>query len=137
MTRRAPYACNMGGDKAKGGLRGALRRMTLDESELDAAELRDDVDEMGATPLSNCADRERVTIGGQIKSVTLTPVGGVPALEAEVFDGDNSVTLLFLGRRSVGGIEPGRVVVAEGRLSRNDGRNVIVNPRYDLMPAGR
>jgi hypothetical protein len=126
----------MGGEHGN-ALKRAFRRITANESELDAEELREDVDELGVTPVSRCGDRDRVTVGGQIRSVTLTPVDGVPALEAEVFDGEATVTLVFLGRRSVGGIEPGRVVTAEGRISRLEGRCVIVNPRYDLQPAGR
>jgi hypothetical protein len=117
-----------------GALRRAFHRITAHEQELDAEELRDDVDELGVTPVAACADRARVTVGGQVRSVTLKPVGGVPALEAEIFDGDDAVTLVFLGRRSVGGVEPGRVMVAEGRISRIDGQSFMVNPRYELRP---
>lgn len=123
-------------DERSGPLRRALRRMTTAEEELHAEELRDDVArDLHSTPIEDCGDRDHVTIGGQIRSVTLRPVGGVPALEAELFDGSGSVTLVFLGRRQVGGIEPGRVVVAEGRLRRDEGRCLMFNPRYDLRPA--
>ena len=115
----------------------ALRRITANEEELDAEALHGDVvDEFGATPVGECGDRSLVCVAGQIKAVTLKPVGGVPALEAEVYDGEDTVTLVFLGRRSIVGIEPGRVLVARGRIRHDEGRALIFNPKYDLRPAG-
>jgi hypothetical protein len=125
------------GGKDTGVLRRAIRKITASEEELDAEELREDVvDELGGTPVADCADREPVCVAGQIRAVTLRPVGGVPALEAELFDGEDTVSLVFLGRRNIPGVEPGRTVVANGRIRREDGRAVIYNPRYDLRPAG-
>jgi hypothetical protein len=126
---------NGSGEKS-GALKRALRRITANEEELDAEELREDVDELGGTPVADCNDRALVCVAGQIRSVTLKPVGGAPALAAEVYDGVNSVTLVFLGRRSIVGIEPGRTLVARGRLRREDGRALIFNPKYELRPAG-
>jgi hypothetical protein len=118
-------------------LRRALRKITASEEELDSAELREDVvDELGGTPVAACTDREPVCVAGQIRAVTLRPVGGVPALEAELYDGADTVSLVFLGRRNIPGVEPGRTIVAHGRLRRSDGRALIYNPRYDLRPAG-
>jgi hypothetical protein len=119
----------------RGVFRRALHRITTSDEDLDAEELQEDVvDGLRATPVMHCGDRDRVTVGGQVRSVTLRPVGGAPALEAELFDGSGSVSLVFLGRRQVGGIEPGRVIVAVGRIRREDGRCVMYNPRYDLRP---
>jgi hypothetical protein len=115
----------------------ALRRITAHEAELDAEVLHDDVvEELGGTPVADCQDRTQVCIAGQITAVLLKPVGGAPALEAEVSDGEDTVTLVFLGRRSIAGIEPGRLLVARGRVRREGGRALIFNPKYDLKPAG-
>ncbi len=114
-----------------------MRRITASEEELDAEELREDVvDELGGTPVADCTDREPVCVAGKIRAVTLRPVGGVPALEAELFDGEDTVSLVFLGRRNIAGVEPGRTVVARGRIRREEGRALIYNPRYDMRPAG-
>jgi hypothetical protein len=127
----------MGRGEDTGLLRRAVRRITASEQELDAEELREDVvDELGGTPVASCPEREQACVAGQIRAVTLRPVGGVPALEAEIFDGEDTVSLVFLGRRSIAGVEPGRTIVARGRLRREDGRALIYNPRYDLRPAG-
>ena len=127
----------MGRGSDTGVLRRAIRKITASEEELDSEELREDVvDELGGTPVAACRDREPVCVAGQIRAVKLRPVGGVPALEAEVFDGDDTVSLVFLGRRSIPGVEPGRTLVAHGRIRREEGRAIIYNPRYDLRPAG-
>jgi hypothetical protein len=128
----------MGRDGDGGGvLRRTLRKITASEAELDAEELRGDVvEELGGTPVASCSDREPVCVAGQIRAVTLRPVGGVPALEAELYDGADTVSLVFLGRRNIAGVEPGRTLVAQGRLRREDGRALIYNPRYNLRPSG-
>jgi hypothetical protein len=64
--------------------------------------------------------------------VTLRPRGGAPALEAELYDGSDVIDLVWLGRRRIAGIEPGRLVRAEGLVSVQDGRKVMFNPRYEL-----
>ncbi|WP_226899902.1 OB-fold nucleic acid binding domain-containing protein [Nonomuraea sp. CA-141351] len=66
--------------------------------------------------------------------MTLRPRGGAPALEAELYDGSDVIDLVWLGRRKIAGIEPGRTVKAEGLVSVQDGRKVMFNPRYELRP---
>jgi hypothetical protein len=39
-------------------------------------------------------------------------------------------------RERVPGIEPGRVIVADGRITYQQGGPVIYNPRYELRPVG-
>ena len=42
------------------------------------------------------------------------------------------VTLVWLGRRHIAGIEPGRHLTARGRVAVRDDRKVIYNPYYEL-----
>ena len=44
----------------------------------------------------------------------------------------SSVTLVWLGRRRIPGIEPGRTVTARGRFADVEGKRVIYNPWYEL-----
>ena len=60
--------------------------------------------------------------------------GGPPMLRAEVGGGRDAVTVIWLGRTSIPGIEPGRDVAVEGTLALRNGRKVIYNPRYELSP---
>jgi hypothetical protein len=64
--------------------------------------------------------------------VTLRPRGGVPALEAELYDGSGVITLVWLGRRRIAGIEPGRCLRVEGRVGLHAGQRIMFNPRYEL-----
>ena len=49
-------------------------------------------------------------------------------------DGTEGVQLIWLGRRSIPGIEPGRTLNVRGRVAMRDGQKVIYNPDYDLLP---
>jgi hypothetical protein len=121
----------------QGGLRGFFHRLTTSQADLEAAELRKDLGrEAGATPIASCGERRRFCVVGTLRTVTLRPRGGAPALEAELYDGSDVIDLVWLGRRKIVGIEPGRVVRAEGLVSVQDGRKVMFNPRYELRPAG-
>jgi hypothetical protein len=112
--------------------RRAIDRLTSTSEELDAAELLEESLDLGSTPVQRCASGERVSVSGTIKALTLRPVGGVPALEAELFDGSGTLTLIWLGRRRIPGIDPGRSLSVHGRLTRQSGRAVMFNPAYEL-----
>lgn len=114
-----------------------VERLTSSPEELQAEELQQESEETGCTPIVRCGDRERVTVSGTLRTVTLRPRAGVPALEAELFDGSGALDLVWLGRRAIAGIEPGRRIVAEGRVGMNKGRPVMFNPWYELRPVGR
>ncbi|GAA2155168.1 OB-fold nucleic acid binding domain-containing protein [Kitasatospora kazusensis] len=123
-------------DQPQGRFRRMLSRLTSSAEELQAEELRQDAAESGCTPIASCGDRELVTVAGTLRTVTLRPRAGVPALEAELFDGSEALDVVWLGRRSIIGIEPGRRLIASGRISHARGRRVLFNPRYELRPAG-
>ncbi|RJL34246.1 OB-fold nucleic acid binding domain-containing protein [Bailinhaonella thermotolerans] len=120
----------------RGGLRDFFRRLTTSQDDLEAEELQEDTDRAGATPIAACGGRRRACVAGTLRTVTLRPRGGAPALEAELYDGSDVVELVWLGRRKIAGIEPGRMLTAEGLVSVQDGRKVMFNPRYELRPAG-
>ncbi|MGY2001852.1 OB-fold nucleic acid binding domain-containing protein [Blastococcus sp. SYSU DS1024] len=109
-----------------------LQRLTADDQTIDAQELRAGTATAGCEPVSTCRKGAVVTVTGRLKSVVYTPRETVPTLEAELFDGSGSVTLVWLGRRRIAGIEPGRSLTARGRFAAFDGRQVIYNPWYEL-----
>jgi hypothetical protein len=119
-----------------GRLRRALARLTTSHTELDAEELQQETRDSGATLICDCGDRERVQVTGTLRAVTLRPRAGVPVLEAELWDGSGRLSLAWLGRRRIAGIEPGRTIVAYGRIAMTNGQRTIFNPRYELRPAG-
>lgn len=108
----------------------ALGRLATVDHE--AGELKHDAEKAGCAPISSQTMREYVAIHGVLRSVTLRPVDGVSALEAELYDGSASVTLVWLGRRKIEGIKPGRQLTAHGRLGIRHGERILYNPRYEL-----
>jgi hypothetical protein len=123
------------GASGNGRLRRAVHRFTAQTEELDAEDLQRQAQELGATPVARCADRVPVTVFGTVRSLTIRPRAGVPALEADLYDGSGMVTLVWLGRRTIAGISPGRQLRATGRVSSHEGRRLIYNPRYELIAA--
>lgn len=87
----------------------------------------------GDVSIADAEDRAMVTLRGSVRSLTVRPRGGVPALEAELFDGSGVITIVWLGRRRIAGIDPGRSMRVQGRIGLHDGVRVIYNPRYELM----
>jgi hypothetical protein len=122
--------------QSPGVVRRAVNRLASSAKEHEAAELQKDCVEVGATLISQLPDRERVRVAGTLRTVTLRPRAGVPALVAELYDGSGSISLVWLGRRQIRGIEPGRAIVCFGRVTRDGEKAVLFNPRYELRPAG-
>ena len=123
-------------DKEPGRFRRALSRLTLDEQELHGRELQTEAVSAGATHVAQCSVGAPVCVAGQLRAVVLRPRAGAPTLEAELYDGTGTVTLIWLGRRQIRGIDPGRALVARGRLTKQDGRPTIYNPSYELRASG-
>ena len=118
-------------DRHKSKLRRTLSRWA-NSNDQHARELRQTVRESGLVAIDQAPDRTRVKLSGSLRTVTLRPRGGVPALEAELFDGSGAITLIWLGRRQITGIGPGRQLEVEGRIGVQDGVRVMYNPRYEL-----
>ena len=114
----------------------ALHRLTADEEEIHGEELRAEVEKSGATTVDTCSVGKPVCVAGTLRAVVLRPLAGVPTLEAELYDGTGTVTLVWLGRRRIRGIDPGRSLVVRGRLTRRDGKVTLFNPQYELKAVG-
>ena len=125
----------MGNVDKPGRMKRMIHRLSADTDALVAEELRENCAELGATAIADCANRSYVRIAGSIRTVTLRPRGGVPALEAELYDGSGIVELVWLGRRRIAGVEPGPHMVARGRLTPFAGRQTVFNPLYELLPS--
>src|SRR5215213_1096749 len=118
-----------------GTFRRMLRKLTSDVDELDAENLSGDAERSGAQRAAECACGQEVTVLGRLRSVEYGPQDAAASLEAELFDGTEGVTLVWLGRRRIPGIEPGRTVRAHGRIAVRDGHKVLYNPYYELQPS--
>ena len=117
----------------KSRLRRSISRWA-NSSDQHARDLREQHREQGGSNIAEAPDRELVTLQGMLRTVTLRPRGGVPALEAELYDGSDAITLVWLGRRRINGIAPGRSLRVEGRIGVQEHTRIMFNPRYELLP---
>ncbi len=115
----------------------AVRRLTSSNEALESAQLRRDSARQGAQPVDTCRDRSKVELRGTIASLSVQPVDKTKWLEAELNDGSGAVTLIWMGRRSVPGIQAGAVLRVNGLISCSGKRRVIFNPRYELLALPR
>jgi amino acid transporter len=89
--------------------------------------------EENVTPIGEIEWRKRAHVQGQVTSIKTAPRGGAPLLEVEVWDQTGGVTLHFLGRREIAGLEVGSKLRAEGMVGEEEGVLTILNPSYELL----
>jgi hypothetical protein len=109
-----------------------FRRLCASPEELDAEELQRDAAESGSHRACDVTSGQLVNVTGRLRTVVYTPRTTLPTLEAELYDGSDMVRLVWLGRRRIAGIEPGRSITVRGRIAVRDGRKVLYNPHYEL-----
>jgi DNA/RNA endonuclease YhcR with UshA esterase domain len=114
----------------------ALHGLTASRRELEADEERRISHVPGATPVAEVVPRRRAVVAGTVTALTYRPRTQTPALAARLSDGTGSLEVIFLGRREVPGITPGRRLVAEGMVYDDHGRPAMFNPAYRLLPRG-
>jgi amino acid transporter len=85
------------------------------------------------TPIGKIEWRKRAHVQGRVTSISTAPRGSAPTLQVEVWDETGGVTLNFLGRREIAGLEVGMEVRAEGMVGEEEGSLVILNPSYELV----
>ncbi len=120
----------------EGGLAKLRHHIATAHEQFQAEELQARVADVHATPIADLADREQAEVIGTLRTVTVRPRGNSPTLQAELWDGSGSLTLVWLGRRSIPGIEPGRHLKVQGRVATHRGARTIFNPGYELRPPG-
>ena len=77
--------------------------------------------------------RKRAQVQGRVTSIKTAPRGAAPALQVEIWDDTGGVSLQFLGRREIAGLEVGSQMRAEGMVGEDEGSMVILNPSYELL----
>jgi len=110
-----------------------LRRRTRQDPV--EAPLLDPVPVPGADviPIADVGWRERARVAGRVRSVRIQPLAGVPTLQCTLVDETGGLSVVFLGRRAIAGIQPGTRMVVEGMVGEHDGRLALLNPDYQLL----
>lgn len=114
-------------------LRKFVERLTKPIDEQDRERLSAWCELAGTARLDDVPLRQPVRVAGEVKSVRIVPRAGAPALEASVQDGRGAVTAVFLGRRKIPGLSPGRRILLEGVVSSDHEERLIYNPIYTLQ----
>ena len=77
--------------------------------------------------------RKRAHVQGRVTAIRTAPSGSSPNVEVEMWDETGGVTLQFLGRRNIAGLDVGSELRAEGMVGEIDGLLTILNPSYELL----
>jgi hypothetical protein len=85
------------------------------------------------TPIGNITWRKRAHVQGRVSSIKSAPSGSSPLVEVEVWDESGGVTLQFLGRREISGLDVGSQLKAEGMVGEDNGQLIILNPSYEII----
>jgi RecG-like helicase len=116
-----------------GALRRFLDRLTESDEERLADETRAWADSVpGSIRIADATLRQPVKIAGVIRRMTVLPVAGKEALQALISDGTGEVTVVFMGRRGIGGLSLGARIVVEGVLAEQQGGVRMMNPRLEF-----
>jgi hypothetical protein len=116
-------------------LRKLVGRLTQSVEEADREQLTAFCDtQEGITPLDALPLRVPIRVAGEITAVRIVPRAGADALEVTVSDGRGSVVAVFLGRRKIAAMTPGRRLVAEGVAVTRGPERLVYNPWYRFLP---
>jgi hypothetical protein len=87
----------------------------------------------GCTPLADVRWRARVRVGGRVRSMRIAPQHDAPTLELVLVDGTGGLSVVFLGRRGLAGVDVGSTLLVEGTVGIHRARLAILNPTYTLV----
>jgi len=119
---------------AQGYLRRLTRRLTEDPEQRDSEDSSDEVAGTGAQRAIDCERGQEVTMVGTLQSVETNGRDCSGGVRAELFDGSDTVTLVWLGQRRIPGIESGRTLRVRGRLcTLENGAKALYNPHYEIQ----
>jgi amino acid transporter len=88
----------------------------------------------GVTPIAALQWRRNARVAGRVKTLRVQPWSGVPTLECVMADNSGeSITLVFLGRRSIPGIGSGTLLSVEATVGKHHGQLAMINPLYEIL----
>ncbi|MBJ7401357.1 OB-fold nucleic acid binding domain-containing protein [Mycolicibacterium sp.] len=119
---------------AEGFVRRLTRRLLESPEVRDAEELSGEAASIGAHRAIDCHRGQEVTMVGTLRSVETNAKGCSGGVRAELFDGTDTVMLVWLGQRRIPGIDSGRMLRVHGRMGvLENGSKAIYNPHYEIQ----
>jgi hypothetical protein len=83
-------------------------------------------------PMAQARPRIRGRFEGDVRRLRVQPQAGVRTLELQLNDGSGRLIVLFMGRRSIPGIECGSRLQIEGTPVAGEHGLMLYNPSYEL-----
>jgi hypothetical protein len=77
--------------------------------------------------------RDRITVAGRVRAMRVAPQHDSPTLELVIEDDTASMSVVFLGRRAIAGIDVGTHIEVSGTVGLHKARLAIVNPMYKIL----
>jgi Amino acid permease len=88
----------------------------------------------GCLRIADVRYRDRVRVSGRVRSLRVVPQHAAPVLELVLDDGTAALSVVFLGRRRLAGVDVGTRMVVEGTVGLHRHRLAMLNPAYELRP---
>ena len=89
----------------------------------------------GTIPIGQVTWRAKVKVAGRVKALRVQPWSEkIQSLELTLVDGTGGLTVVFLGRRHIGGVKLGARLVVEGTVAETRNQLALLNPAYQLLP---
>ena len=110
-----------------------FRRMAESDEQRYAAEIEAWARSIpGTVPIAKAQTRSRVKLAGVVRRITVRPLEGHESLEAQLFDGTGDVTVVWMGRRTIPGLNLGTKLVVEGVVGEQRAERRVVNPIFEF-----
>jgi RecG-like helicase len=115
------------------GFRRFLHRMAESDEQRMAEEIQAWASAIpGTVPIAEAPARTPVKLAGVVKRITVHPEHGLEALEALLTDGTGEMSVMWMGRRSIGGLTLGTRVVVQGVVGEQRQGRRMVNPSFEF-----
>lgn len=87
----------------------------------------------GHQPIGDARWRRRVKVSGRVRSMRVAPLHDAPTLELVLVDATGGISVVFLGRRALAGVDVGTKMSVEGTVAIHQSRLALLNPVYELL----
>ncbi len=87
----------------------------------------------GVIPIIEARWRQHVTVRGRVRSIRVAPQHDTPTLELVVADDTGAISVVFLGRRNLAGVNVGTRIEPTGTVGVFKNRLAMMNPSYRLL----
>jgi len=85
-----------------------------------------------AVRIADAVPRTSARVSGRVVAIRVEPSDAAPEFTVQLDDGSGRMDAVFMGRRSILGIEPGTHLVIEGTVCAAKALPRMFNPRYEL-----